>query len=159
MVPSSLFLVWHFQQQVTPTLATQRHLRSPTPFLRQTKPKPQHARPKSLSAIAVFSTPATHTSTVPSTPQAPPAALAPTFKKTPTPNRRNYGNPKVQATITANLSCNQGSGGHALQQLELLDTHPLFTGRCPRCEMTYPQYETPPIHWDCSACGWIDDSV
>jgi hypothetical protein len=29
------------------------------------------------------------------------------------------------------------------QQLELLDTHPLFTGRCPQCEMTYPQYETP----------------
>jgi hypothetical protein len=45
------------------------------------------------------------------------------------------------------------------QQLELLDTHPLFTGRCPQCEMTYPQYETPPVHWDCSACGWMDDSV
>jgi hypothetical protein len=46
MVHSSLFLVWHFQQQVTPTLATQRHLRSPAQFLRQTKPKPQHAMPK-----------------------------------------------------------------------------------------------------------------
>jgi hypothetical protein len=45
------------------------------------------------------------------------------------------------------------------QQLELLDTHPLFTGRCPQCEMTYPQYETPPVHWDCSACGWMDDAV
>jgi hypothetical protein len=45
------------------------------------------------------------------------------------------------------------------QQLELLDTHPLFTGRCPRCEMTYPKYETPPVHWDCSECGWMDDSV
>jgi len=33
MVPSSLFLVWHFQQQVTPTLATQRHLRSPPTLL------------------------------------------------------------------------------------------------------------------------------
>jgi hypothetical protein len=41
------------------------------------------------------------------------------------------------------------------QQLELLDTHPLFTGRYPRCEMTYPKYETPPVHWDCSACGWM----
>ena len=45
------------------------------------------------------------------------------------------------------------------QQLELLDTHPLFTGRCPQCEMTYPQYETPPVHWDCSECGWMDDAV
>jgi hypothetical protein len=45
------------------------------------------------------------------------------------------------------------------QQLELLDTHPLFTGQCPRWEMTDPKYETPPVHWDCSACGWMDDSV
>jgi hypothetical protein len=52
-----------------------------------------------------------------------------------------------------------GSGGHALQQLEQQDTHPLFAGRCPGCEMTYPRYETPPVDWDCSACGWMDDSV
>ncbi|MEZ2224708.1 MAG: hypothetical protein ACBR50_00320 [Microcoleus sp.] len=45
------------------------------------------------------------------------------------------------------------------QQLELLDTHPLFTGRCPQCEMTYPKYETPPVHWDCAECGWMDDAV
>jgi hypothetical protein len=25
--------------------------------------------------------------------------------------------------------------------------------------MTYPKYETPPVHWDCSECGWMDDSV
>ena len=56
-------------------------------------------------------------------------------------------------------SATPGSAGHALQQLELLDTHPLFTGRCPQCEMTYPQYETPPVHWDCPECGWMDDSV
>ncbi|MEG4596052.1 DUF5049 domain-containing protein [Microcoleus sp. F8_C2] len=30
------------------------------------------------------------------------------------------------------------------QQLDLLDTHPLFTGRCPRCERPFPQYEMPP---------------
>ena len=45
------------------------------------------------------------------------------------------------------------------QQLELLDTHPLFTGRCPQCELPFPKYETSPIHWDCSACGWMDDAV
>ncbi|MCC3509504.1 MAG: hypothetical protein JGK29_10425 [Microcoleus sp. PH2017_17_BER_D_A] len=36
---------------------------------------------------------------------------------------------------------------------------PRFTGRCPRCEMTYPKYEVPPVHWDCAECGWMDDSV
>ena len=44
-------------------------------------------------------------------------------------------------------------------KLELLDYHPMFTGRCPQCEMPFPKYETPPVHWDCSTCGWMDDSV
>ncbi len=45
------------------------------------------------------------------------------------------------------------------EQLTLLDTHPLFTGRCPACEVPFPRYETPPVHWDCPNCGWVDDSV
>jgi hypothetical protein len=39
------------------------------------------------------------------------AALLSTCLSTPTPRRRNYGNPKVQATTTANLSCNRDRGG------------------------------------------------
>jgi len=58
--------------------------------------------PKSMSAIAVSSTAATHTSSVPSTPQAPTPTLAPTFKKTLMPNPMNFGNPKVRAITTAN---------------------------------------------------------
>ena len=46
-----------------------------------------------------------------------------------------------------------------LQQLELLDYHPMFTGRCPNCEMPFLKYETPPVHWGCNQCGWMDDSV
>ena len=45
------------------------------------------------------------------------------------------------------------------EKLELLDTHPLFTGRCPQCEMPYPNYDLPPVHWDCPSCGWLDDTV
>ena len=45
------------------------------------------------------------------------------------------------------------------EQLELLDTHPLFTGRCPRCEMPLLQTDPPRVHWDCGRCGWMDDSV
>lgn len=44
------------------------------------------------------------------------------------------------------------------EQLDLLDWHPLFTGRCPRCERPFPKYDRPPVRWDCE-CGWIDDSV
>lgn len=44
------------------------------------------------------------------------------------------------------------------EQLDLLDTHPLFPGRCPACKRRFPRYERPPVHWDCE-CGWLDDSV
>lgn len=45
------------------------------------------------------------------------------------------------------------------QRLELLDVHPLFTGRCPNCEMPVPQAVPGQIHLDCRYCGWADDSV
>ena len=45
------------------------------------------------------------------------------------------------------------------EQLELLDTHPMFTGRCPQCELPFPRYERPLVHWDCSQCGWVDDTL
>lgn len=45
------------------------------------------------------------------------------------------------------------------QRLELLDLHPLFTGRCPECEMPREQTDPSKVHWDCSECGWKDDSV
>ncbi|MEP0798239.1 hypothetical protein NDI44_27315 [Trichocoleus sp. DQ-A3] len=45
------------------------------------------------------------------------------------------------------------------EKLELLDYHPLFTGRCPCCEMPFEMKKPPSVHWDCSMCGWRDDSV
>lgn len=45
------------------------------------------------------------------------------------------------------------------EKLEILETHPFFTGRCPNCEMPYPEFDTPPVHWDCERCGWVDDTV
>jgi len=45
------------------------------------------------------------------------------------------------------------------EKVELLDTHPMFTGRCPQCEIPYPQFEQPPVHWDCDQCGWLDDTI
>lgn len=44
------------------------------------------------------------------------------------------------------------------QQLELLDSHPLFTGVCPRCSYRFPQ-ASQAVHYDCPRCGWIDDSI
>jgi hypothetical protein len=43
------------------------------------------------------------------------------------------------------------------QRLEMLDWHPVFTGRCPDCEQTIAVENPAQTHWDC-ACGWKDDS-
>ena len=45
------------------------------------------------------------------------------------------------------------------EQWALLDWHPIFTGRCPNCEMPMLQTTPPRVHWDCEDCGWKDDSV
>lgn len=45
------------------------------------------------------------------------------------------------------------------EQLQLLDTHPIFTGTCPQCGSEYEHDYKAVVHWDCSNCGWMDDTV
>ncbi len=45
------------------------------------------------------------------------------------------------------------------EQLELLDTHPLFTGKCLKCGYQFSPDNPPEVHWDCPKCGWVDDTV
>jgi hypothetical protein len=45
------------------------------------------------------------------------------------------------------------------EKIELLDYHPMFTGRCPNCEMPFDMNQPPSVHWGCLSCDWIDDSV
>jgi hypothetical protein len=42
------------------------------------------------------------------------------------------------------------------EQLQVIQTHPLFTGECPECGAKVSAAELPPIDWDCLRCGWID---
>ncbi|MEH2376030.1 hypothetical protein [Nostoc sp.] len=44
------------------------------------------------------------------------------------------------------------------QKLELLDWHPMFTGRCPQCNGLFDRDWSARVHWDCK-CGWMDDTV
>lgn len=44
------------------------------------------------------------------------------------------------------------------EQADLLDWHPMFTGRCPECELPIGQTDLPQVHWDCSECGWKDET-
>ncbi|MCG6135134.1 MAG: hypothetical protein MET45_10785 [Nostoc sp. LLA-1] len=45
------------------------------------------------------------------------------------------------------------------EQLELLDAHPMFTGKCPQCGYEFERDYTARVHWDCPECGWMDDTV
>lgn len=45
------------------------------------------------------------------------------------------------------------------EQMDLLDTHPMFTGKCPQCNAEFDRDYTARVHWDCPECGWIDDTV
>jgi len=42
------------------------------------------------------------------------------------------------------------------EQLELLETHPLFTGRCPQCRHELKELNHPSFEWQCDHCGWSD---
>jgi hypothetical protein len=44
------------------------------------------------------------------------------------------------------------------EQLQLLDTHPIFTGCCPQCGAEFERDYRAMVHWDCP-CGWMDDTI
>jgi predicted RNA-binding Zn-ribbon protein involved in translation (DUF1610 family) len=44
------------------------------------------------------------------------------------------------------------------QQVELIKTHPMFTGICPACGAVFERDYRALVHWDCP-CGWKDDSI
>ncbi len=69
---------------------------------------------------------------------------------------------------------NKPSRYTAEEQLEILDTHPFFTGVCPQCRHKFDgegrcfasslsnrhvEQDNLSVHFDCPNCGWIDDSV
>lgn len=66
------------------------------------------------------------------------------------PERASYYNGELIMMPEQRWSC--------LEQLALLDSHPMFTGRCPQCEAGIA-CEKPGVHWDCRHCGWKDDSA
>jgi predicted RNA-binding Zn-ribbon protein involved in translation (DUF1610 family) len=49
------------------------------------------------------------------------------------------------------------------ERLEILNTHPLFTGVCPNYGEAIAAHQEfageGMVHYDCEGCGWMDDSV
>lgn len=45
------------------------------------------------------------------------------------------------------------------EQLEILDSHPFFTGICPQCSHKFESSPPPHAPWHCPQCDWMDDSM
>jgi hypothetical protein len=42
------------------------------------------------------------------------------------------------------------------EQIQVLTTHPFFTGQCPQCKQKLALVERTPGHSSCSSCDWTD---
>jgi hypothetical protein len=45
----------------------------------------------------------------------------------------------------------------SIEELQVLQRHPFFTGSCPKCLHQFNDINSPPVYWDCPECGWQDD--
>jgi hypothetical protein len=80
------------------------------------------------------------------------------FRPDPNTEPEEQWAPKGYSWYNDELIPNRPSRYTQAEQLEILDTHPFFTGVCPRCNHKFEQHN-PVIYYDCPSCGWQDDSV
>ncbi|MBD2093594.1 hypothetical protein H6F90_00295 [Trichocoleus sp. FACHB-591] len=80
------------------------------------------------------------------------------FQHDPTADPEELWEPEGASYYNGELIVTPEQRWSRLEKLALLDSHPMFTGRCPQCE-TGIASEIPRVHWDCRHCGWADDSV
>jgi hypothetical protein len=45
----------------------------------------------------------------------------------------------------------------SIEELQVLQRHPFFTGFCPKCLHQFKDINSPPVYWDCPECRWQDD--
>jgi hypothetical protein len=43
------------------------------------------------------------------------------------------------------------------EQLEVMQTHPLFTGKCPCCGAEVSSHKQAPNQLECHSCDWVDE--
>lgn len=44
------------------------------------------------------------------------------------------------------------------EQLQVIVTHPFFTGKCPECGYQFPLAHSTSVDCHCPECGWVDNS-
>ncbi|MBD2094067.1 hypothetical protein H6F90_02720 [Trichocoleus sp. FACHB-591] len=80
------------------------------------------------------------------------------FQRDPMAEPEEFWEPEGASYYNGDLIVTPQQRWSRLEKLALLDTHPIFTGRCPDCEVRITP-KTLRVHWDCEHCGWRDDSV
>ena len=80
------------------------------------------------------------------------------FKLNPNAEIEKQWSPRGYSWYGNELIANKPSRYSQLEQMQILDNHPFFTGVCPQCSHKFNREERT-IHFDCPNCGWVDDSV
>ncbi|WP_036487167.1 hypothetical protein [Myxosarcina sp. GI1] len=78
------------------------------------------------------------------------------FRPDPKAEIQEQWSPEGYSWYNNELIPNRPSSYTQAEQLEILDTHPVFTGVCPQCKYRFTERL---VHYDCPNCGWVDDSV
>ncbi|WP_036487321.1 hypothetical protein [Myxosarcina sp. GI1] len=78
------------------------------------------------------------------------------FRPNPNAEKAEQWSPEGYSWYNDELIPNRPSSYTQAEQLEILDTHPVFTGVCPQCRYRFNERL---VHYDCPECGWMDDSV
>ncbi len=83
------------------------------------------------------------------------------FRPDPNKKKEELGSPESYSWYGGELISHRPSRYTPEEQLEILDTHPLFTGVCPQCGYEFERNNPPSVQWDCPnpECGWRDDFV
>lgn len=80
------------------------------------------------------------------------------FRPDPNAKVEEQWSPEGYSWYGDELIANRSSRYSQLEQIQILDNHPFFTGVCPQCRHEFNQ-GSQIVHFDCPNCGWIDDSV
>lgn len=80
------------------------------------------------------------------------------FRQDSNAKKEEQWSPQGYSWFDGELIPNRPSRYTLQEQLEILDTHPLFTDVCPKCRYEFDR-DNLPIHFDCPECEFVDDSV
>ena len=80
------------------------------------------------------------------------------FKLNPNAEIEKQWSPRGYSWYGNELIANKPSRYSQLEQMQILDNHPFFTGVCPQCRHEFNR-DNLTVHFDCPNCDFVDDSI